>query len=207
MGYPVARTWATCKILSTIPRAEADRLRAQVHFSCRAYCRASLLTGIAVFLSGCWVAPSASVRPVGKPGVVAEGITVDRVVRSARVESVDPAGRTVTLRVRGTTLPACRIGPAVRNWGDIRSGDRVRVTVREVLTVYIARSGSPDARVLNVDPSYRVLTVQYPNGEKEPLKVGLNTRMEGIEAGDSIAIRPVEVIKLRMRGHFDWVEG
>lgn len=177
----------------------------QVHFSCRPYRRASLLASVAVLLSGCWVAPSASVRPQGKPGVIEQGIAVNRVADSARVESVDRAARTITLSVRGLPLPACRIGRGVRNWGDIRTGDRVRATVREVLTVYVAPGASPDARVLQVDPSYRVLTVQYPDGETETLKVGLNTRMEGIEAGDSVAIRPVEVIKLRMRGHFDWV--
>ena len=180
-------------------------MHTQVHFSCRPCCRASILACITVLISGCWVAPSADVRPEGKPRVVERGISVDRVAPSARVESLDRAARTVTLSVRGVPLPACLIGPGVRNWGDIRAGDRVRVTVREILNVYVARSGSPDARVLLVDRSYRVLTVQYPNGETEALKVGLNSRMEGIAAGDSVAIRPVEVIKLRMRGHFDWV--
>lgn len=177
----------------------------QVHFSCRAYRRASVIVGIAAFLSGCWVAPSATVRPQGKAGVVEEGIEVDRVADPATVLSVDRTARTVALSVRGVPLPACRIGPSVRNWVDFRRGDRVRATVREVLTVYVALRGSPDARVLLVDPSYRVLTVQYPNGEAEAYKIGLNTRMEGIEAGDSVAIRPVEVIELRRRGHFDWV--
>lgn len=180
-------------------------MRTQLHFSYRSFRRASVLASVAVFLSGCWVAPSTSVRPQRGPGLVEEGITVHLVADSARVESVDLAARTVTLNVRGVSLPACRIGPGVRNWGDIRAGDRVRATLREVLTVYVARSGSPDARVLIVDPSYRVLTVQYPNGENEALKVGVTSRMEGIEAGDSVAIRPVEVIKLRMQGHFDWV--
>lgn len=176
-----------------------------MHFACRAYRRAGVLVSFTAVLSGCWVAPSASVRPAGKPGVVAEGLAFDRVADSARVESVDRAARTVTLSARGVSLPACRVGPGVRDWGDIHIGDRVRATIREVATVYVTRTGSPDARVLTVDRSYRVLTVQYQNGETEALKLGLNARMEGIEAGDSVAIRPVEVTKLRIRGHFDWV--
>ena len=180
-------------------------MRTQVHFSCRAYRRAAVIVSIAVFLSGCWVAPSASVRPAGKPGVVQEGLEVDSVADLATVESVDRAARTVALSVRGVPLPVCRIGPRVRNWGDFRSGDRVQATVREILTVYVADTGSPDARVLVVDRSYRVLTVQYPSGETEALKVRLNARMEGIEAGDSVTIRPIEVTELHMRGHFDWV--
>lgn len=180
-------------------------MRTHVHFSCRAYRRASVFIGISALLSGCWVAPSASVRPGGKPGVVAAGIAVEGVADPTRVESVDRAARTVILSMRGVPLPACSIGPGVRNWGDIRTGDRVRATIREVATIYITESGSPDARVLLVDPSYRVLTVQYSNGATEDFKVGLHARLDGVEAGDSVALRPVEVIKLRLRGHFDWV--
>lgn len=180
-------------------------MRTLVHFSCRAYRRATAIVSVAVLLSGCWVAPSANVRPQRKAGVVEEGIEVDEVADFATVESVDRAARTVELSVHGISLPACRIGPKVRNWGDFRSGDRVRATVREFLTVYVAVRGSADPRVLLVDPSYRVLTVQYPNGKKEAYKMGINTRMESIEAGDSVAVRPVEVIELRRRGHFDRV--
>lgn len=114
------------------------------------------------------------------------------------------------LRVRGVSLPACRIGRGVRNWGDLDSGDLVRVTMKEALTVYVApasesgsgawaRSLTPDARVLIADPSYRVLTVQYPNGETEAFKIGLHTPMQDIAAGDSVAIRPMEAVELRVR--------
>lgn len=138
--------------------------------------------------------------------MVEDGIEVESVAGFATVESVDRAARTVILSVHGVLLPAYRIGPNVPNWGDFRRGDRVRATVREALTVYIARSGSAaDARVLLVDPSYRVLTVQYPSGKTEAYKIGLNTPMESIEAGDLVAIRPVEVIALRRQGHFGWV--
>lgn len=173
----------------------------QGYFAWRPYrpAKAILIASVAVSLSGCWVPPSASVRPQGPPRVIATGIEVERVADSAIVDSLDPAARTVALRIHGIRLPACRIGPRVRHWGEIRTGDQVRVTVREVLTVYVARSGSSDVRVLVVDPSYRVLTVQYPNGEREGLKVGLSARMEGIEAGDSVTIHPVQVMELRLR--------
>lgn len=141
------------------------------------------------------------------------GIEVEQLADSATVESVDRAARTVALRTRRVLLPACKVGWGVSNWGEIRIGDEVRATVREVLSVYVASandSGSPavgvpsrppEARVLVVDPSYRVLTVQYSNGAVEAFKIGLHTRMEGIEPGDSVTVRPVEVIELRVRRH------
>lgn len=163
----------------------------------------------ALLLSGCWTPPSADVHPAGPPRVVEGGIDVERVAHFARVESVDRASRTVVLSERGVPLTV-RIGRGVRNWSLIRAGDRVRARIEEVLTLYVgpeneigsleggARGRPPDARVLLIDPSYRVLTVQYPNGGTEAFKIGLATRTSGIEAGDSVAIRPVQVIELRV---------
>jgi hypothetical protein len=193
----------------------------QLHCSCPSYRRARALLALvpAVLLSGCWVPPSSRVRPHGEPRIIASGIEVERVVQSARVESADRAARTLVLSVRGIPLPACKVGWGVRNWDDIRPGDRVRATIREVLTLYVApasagrvpglqvRSLRPDAPVLLADPSYRVLTVQYPSGATEVFKIGLRTRMADFEAGDSIVIRRREAIELRVRRHSKRVEG
>jgi hypothetical protein len=188
-------------------------LRTQVYFSCRSRRRArtALVAGVAMLLSGCWTAPSADVRPGGKPRVIENRIEVERIADPATVESVDRAGRTLVLSGCGVPLLACRAGRGARNWDDVRAGDRVRVTIREVLTVYVAsrdarvaadarvRKLSPAARVLGADPSYRLLTVQYLAGGTETFKIGLHTRMQGIEAGDSVAIRCVKAVRLRVR--------
>ena len=132
-------------------------MRTQAYRSCRSYRLAGVLTlaSLAAGLSGCWMPPSAAVRPHGKPRVIADGIQVERVQGLARV--------------------------------------------KEVLTVYVAPIRSHDARVLVVDPGYRLLTVQYPNGSTETFKVGLHTPMTGIEPGDSVAIHPAEVAEPRVR--------
>ena len=181
-------------------------MRTRVRFSCRSYraARMTLLAGIGLLLAGCWVPPSADVRPHGKPGVIESGIAVGRTVESARIASVDRATRTLTLGAPGIPLSTYKVEPGVLDWGEIENGDRVRATIEEDVTVYVARARrrrTPHARVLAVDPSYRLLTVQYPNGGTETFKVGLHTQMHAIEAGDSVVIRPVEVIELRVHRH------
>ena len=117
---------------------------------------------------------------------------------------MDRAARAVTLSVPGFPPSTYKVGRGVLNWDDIRIGDRVRAIVEEDLTVYVAPAigkRSPDARVLVADPGYRLLTVQYLNGATETFKIGLHTRMEGIEAGDSVATRLAEVVGLRVRRH------
>jgi hypothetical protein len=196
-------------------------LRTQVQCSCPSYRRARVLLAVvpALFLSGCWVPPSAGVRPHGKPRLIADGIDVERVVDSARVESLDRAARTVVLSVRGIPLPACKVGWSVHAWDEIRPGDEVRATIKEVLTLYVAaanegsgpgvgtRSLRPDARVLVADPSYRLLTIQYPSGQTAAFKVGLHTRMNDIEAGDAVVIRRMEAVELRVRRHLNREQG
>jgi hypothetical protein len=177
-------------------------VRAQVYVSCHSYRRAAtlLVASVAVLLSGCWVPPSATVRPGGSPRVIADGIVVERVAEPATVAAVDRSARTLALSMPGVALATYGIGRGVPDWGDIRVGDRVRATIRQDLTVYVAPAGeSAGARVLVVDPSYRVLTVRYPNGRTETFKIGLHTRMQGMEAGDSVTIRPLDVIRLRVR--------
>lgn len=167
-----------------------------------------LLVSVVVLLSGCWAPPSASVRPGGEPRVVGDGIQVEWVVDSATVESVDRSARSLTLSVQGRPLAVSDIGAGVQGWGDIDVGDQVSATIKSVLTVSVGpanssdvRSGSPDARVLVVDPSYRLLTVQSPNGATATFKIGLHRSMKGFEPGDTVAIRPVEVMQLHVRHH------
>lgn len=175
--------------------------------------RVLLIIGVAVVLSGCWTPPSASVHPTGEPRVIQRGIAVERILDAATVASVDPVAHTVGLSGLAAPSDVYEIGPGVHNLGDIRIGDRVRAEVEELITVYVAPasehggseagagSRSPDARVLAVDPSYRLLTVQYPNGKRETFKIALHTPMGDIEAGDFVSIRQPEVIELRVRRH------
>lgn len=154
---------------------------------------------VAGLLSGCWTVPSADVRPTGEPRVIAGGIEVVGVADPAKVESVDRAARILGLRVSGVPL-YYGIAGRVRNWSDLHAGDAVSATLREVLTVYVLprkeKGSPPDARVLVVDPSYRLLKVEYLNGGTVTFKVALHASMRGIAAGDAVKIHPVEVIAL-----------
>jgi hypothetical protein len=126
------------------------------------------------------------------------------VADSAEVESVDRVDRTLVLSVNGVRL-SYAVGRRVRHWGDVRSGDKIRATLKEELTVYVAplrsEAGPPDAYVMLVDPTYRLLEVQYANGATVTFKVRLHTQMHGIEAGDAVKMFPVEVTALHRRRH------
>jgi len=52
-----------------------------------------------------------------------------------------------------------------------------------------------------VDPSYRLLKLQYANGGTVTFKVALDAPMSGIAPGDAVRIHPVQVVGLRLRRH------
>jgi hypothetical protein len=168
------------------------------------------LFAAALLLTGCWTAPVATVQPHGEARLIQGAIAVKSVKDTAVVSSVERSAGTIVLRTSGRPETSTyKLGPKVSGLDGIRAGDVVQATVTEDLTIYALHDGqlpdaggtvSVDARVLMVDPGYRLLTLQYPDGQKETFKVPLGTRLEQMEPGDSVVIQPLEVLALRRRG-------
>ncbi|HEY6823980.1 MAG TPA: hypothetical protein VI195_06035, partial [Steroidobacteraceae bacterium] len=148
-----------------------------------------LSVAAALAVSGCWTAPVADVQPKGEPRLIQGGIAVESVKDPAIVHSVDPGARTLVLSTRPGVASTYKAGAQVENLGRIKAGDTVRATVAEELTVYVLRDGqlpgpggmhqtiASDARVLWVDPSYRLLTLRYPDGRDETFKAPLGVKL------------------------------
>ena len=171
-----------------------------------------LLLVTVIQLAGCWSAPTATVQPRGESRLIQGAIAVESVKPPAVIQSIDPDAHEMTVRGQAQTGPVTyRVSPAVRNLSRLQAGDRVRATVAEELTVYVARDGqnrptgadgslqTVDARVLSVDRSYRLLTLRLPDGYDETFKVSRSVKLDEMEAGDAVSIIPVEMIALRRR--------
>lgn len=145
-------------------------------------------------------------KPV-PPGPLAT-LQAETMVYYARVEGVDCAARTVSLRSlepAGTYV----IDPGVSRWQSLRVGDSVNARIRLELSVYIPAATDdphrPAARVLNVDQSFRILTLQYADGQSDDFKVDLETPLDKVMPGASVDFRPLKVpylvsLMLRPRG-------
>jgi hypothetical protein len=170
------------------------------------------LIATAIALSGCWTAPIASVQPKGETRLIQGSVAVESVKQPAIVRSVDAGTRTIVVQNPASlTSTAYRAGPKISNFDRIRPGDRVRATVAEELTILVSKNGrlpdevanarsiDADARVLTVDPSYRLLTLKYPDGHTETFKVGLHVRLSQMEPGDDVLVRAVEAVALQVQ--------
>lgn len=167
------------------------------------------LMAVTMLVSGCWSAPSAQLRPNGEPRVIEDSIDVEFAMPSMRVKSIDVAGRTVVASTSEAKTIEIKIAPGVRNLEYVHPGDQIRPKVIENLAVYVApqpergddrvEGGRRVARILVIDPSYRLLAVQYPDGRTDTFKVGLNTRLKDMAPGDSVAVNSIEAVDLGIR--------
>jgi len=167
----------------------------------------------ALSLAGCWTPPTANVQPPGPPRLIQKGIVVRSVVRNAVVQSVDPDTRRVVMQVSGTPgTEVYRAGPNVSALDHLTPGAKVSARVAEQLTVYVSPDGrlpgdngttpaGTQAKVLSVDPSYRLLTLQQADGRTQTFKVGLEVELKQMQSGDAVMIQaPREIVSLSVRG-------
>jgi hypothetical protein len=170
---------------------------------------AALLPAALLLLAGCWTPPNANVQPKGQPGLIQDRIAVESIKEPATVQSVDAAARTLTLKFSNHTRATYKVGAQVKNFAQVQTGSQVEVAVNEELAVYLLVNGRlPDgttaetlgvnARVLLADPGYRLLTLQYPDGQNEVFKPGPGTRLEQMAPGDSVVVRPGEVTSIHI---------
>lgn len=160
----------------------------------------------AACLAGCWSPPLARLPADARPGALGKTIVVITTVRAAKVESVGCKAHTVTLSAPDVQPGTYAIGPHVTGWKTLRGGDEIDARVKIALTVYVPPKTDghltphpPLARVLDFEPSYRLLTLQYANGETETFKVSLSAHLRAIMPGSWVDIRPIEALALHVR--------
>jgi hypothetical protein len=164
---------------------------------------------IALALAGCWTAPTANVQPKGEARLIQGPIPVESVKHRVTVQSIDADRRVIVLDFPEGATATFKPGPQVANIHQIRAGDKVQATVAQEFTIYVLKNGrvpgtggkpetlEADAKVLRVDPSYRLLSLQYPNGQTQTFKVGLEVKLLEMEPGDIVDIRTTELIAMR----------
>ena len=174
---------------------------------------AALLPAVALTLTGCWTPPKANVQPAGKPGLIQSGIPVEIIQEPVTVESLDAGKRLITLKHGDGSTKTFNVDRTVQNFDQVKVGDIISATVKAEMAVYILEHGrlpNPDgttrpktinfnAKVLTVDPSYRLLTLQFSHGGTMTIKASLNVLLEKMAPGDDVVIRSHEVTAIAIK--------
>jgi hypothetical protein len=139
----------------------------------------------ALMLTGCWTPPNANAQPGGEPRLIQNGISVESIRDRAMVQTIDASQRILNLKLSDGTQITCKLNQEVAALDKILAGNKIKVALAEELAVYVLKDGCLPgsdgtekiipfvARVQLVDPSYRLLTLQYLNGQTEVVKTDL----------------------------------
>ena len=174
---------------------------------------AVLLASAAMGLAGCWTPPNANVQPAGKPGLIQGGIPLEVIQKDVKVVSLDAAKRTMTLAHEDGTTKTFKVNDQVKNFDALKVGDTVTVQVKARFAVYITDhgqipnpDGTPgfhtvrvDARILKLDPSYRLVTVQFTSGKTLEVKMGLDVDLLKMAPGDDVELVTEEVESIKIK--------
>ncbi len=174
---------------------------------------AACLPVIALSMTGCWTPPNANVQPVGKPGLIQAGIPVTVVQYPVIVETIDAGQNTITLKHADGSTKTFDLAPTVKDLSHVKVCDTVKASVQAELSVYILDNGrlpgangttrpktiNFNAKVLKVDPSYRLLTLQFANGQTLTIKASLNVHLEKMTPGDDVVMRSNEVTAIEVK--------
>jgi hypothetical protein len=147
-----------------------------------------------------------------KQGMVSGG-RVEQV--SATVTAVDAANRLVTLKGKSGDEEVIKVGPDVKNFDQIKAGDKVVVTLSQGVVLYLAAPGTkapepsvtvggesakPGAKpaaevaatikgqvtVTAIDMKTRMVTLTGQEGRKYKVKAGKEIPLEKLKIGDKV---------------------
>jgi hypothetical protein len=162
---------------------------------------AVLLTRLMLLLTA-W-AGAASISAFGQQPAASAGAVAKVEKVTARVEAVDRAAHTITLKGPRSSALTFAVGPEVRNFGEFRAGDLVVVRYLEALSMEMKKAGAgvrervesapgggaPQvtivAEVVAKDAKKRTVTLR---GAKQAVEVRVASReqLKRVEVGDRV---------------------
>jgi hypothetical protein len=169
-----------------------------------------LTSAIALIMTGCWTPPNANVQPPGEPRLIQSGVSASNNHVRATVQSIEAAQRVLNLKLADGTAITCTVNPSVVNFDQVQAADPIKVALTVKLAVYVLKDGRLPgaggkeevipfiAKVQSVDPSYRLLKVQFLNGQTAELKASLDTNLLEMQAGDAVVLQSAEATEIHI---------
>jgi hypothetical protein len=162
-------------------------------------------------------------KSAGKPGVV----MVDVASITATVEAMDYDKRTVALKGPGGNVVVLKVRPDVKNFKQIKAGDRVTTKYYESTAIFVRKPDEPPsaeeasavqvaapsykpgavavktmemrAQVEEIDYKNRTITLRGPQQKTATLKVDRDVkRFAEVNKGDEVVVRHIEAMAINV---------
>jgi len=172
---------------------------------------------------------AAEAKRDAKKDAQADGIVITETAQiKAKVEDVDTAKRTVTLKgPRGNTV-TLKADESMENFDQIKKGDQVVATYIESMAVFVAKAGEKPVTgevevvkaapkgakpsliavdtvqetlaVVGIDYKKRKITLKWPDGKTKTVKIHKDVKgFNKIKKGDSIVVRLTEAVAVAVK--------
>ncbi|HOW54838.1 MAG TPA: hypothetical protein PLR60_09315 [Syntrophorhabdaceae bacterium] len=168
-------------------------------------------------------------KPAAKKAVKPAGVEVDVVKAAAVVDAVDAAKRTVTVKMLDGSTKTAKMGPEVKNFDQIKVGDRVNMTFYQSVAVFVAKSSEKPsasevqtvevapkgakpgavvvdtvevvAKVESINYKKRTVTLKGPEGNVRTFTVDKAVKnFKNIKKGDDVYLRITEAMAIKVEG-------
>ena len=152
-------------------------------------------------------------------------VTVDAVSITATVEAIDYDKRTVDLKGPRGNVVTLKVGPDVKNFKQVKTGDKVTAKYYEATAIYVRKPNEPPfaesasgvqvaapgqrpgaiavdtaemtARVEDIDHNKRTVTLRGPQQKTATFKVSKDVkRFNEVNKGDEIVIRHTQAVAI-----------
>jgi hypothetical protein len=162
-------------------------------------------------------------KPAGRPGKV----MVDAATITATVEAIDYDRRTIALKGPRGNILVTKVGPDVKNFKQIKTGDQVTAKYYEATAIYVRKPDEPPfaqkersvqvaapgerpaavavdttelrARVEDIDYKNRTVTLRAPQQKTTTIKVSKEVkRFDEVKKGDEIVVRHTEAVAVNV---------
>ena len=171
-------------------------------------------------------APARSSTETTVPGE-AGGVFEDSFTVASTIAALDPGTRRVTLKGGDGSTAEFTAPPEVRNFDQLRVGDRVRATISEQVVVRVLETGKPGssheqvaarapkgakpgamvaesfqvvAEVVAIDASNRRATLRFADGNTETIPVRDDVELGRYRVGNHVLIRVTEQLLVVVEG-------
>jgi hypothetical protein len=154
------------------------------------------------------------------------GIKGELVVITATVKAIDKKKRVVTLQSPDGKVAKVKCGPEVRNFAQIRVGDKVKTSLLETVELFVTGKDEPAAErvtevgraplgskpgfaaidavevkasVVAIDYQTREVTLKGPEGKVIKVKAGAEVkRLNEVKQGDSVVARLTRAVSIEV---------
>lgn len=184
----------------------------------------ALIPAALLALAGCGTTPPNPLALQASP-TLAGGITiVETHDTKAMVDTIILSQRMLVLRGEDGVTIRCKAAPQVSNFGQLQIGERVKATITDAVALFPVKNGPPPsaaagvvvagpleggrtadvvlqtldyrARVIGLDVSYRLLTLEYAVGTTKTFKFPLGVKVEHLQKGDEVVVRTTDPLAI-----------